>query len=69
LKYALRIVGEWGYLSGVLPKLDMMPANQLLCLIDGYFVIRTFEQNWVLKLATWADDIRAILRHVAAPLW
>jgi hypothetical protein len=45
LKYSLRVVGERGYLSGVLPKFDMMAANQLLCPLYGYFVIRAFERN------------------------
>jgi hypothetical protein len=38
-------VGERGYLSGVLPKFDMVAANQLLCPLYGYFVIRAFERN------------------------
>jgi hypothetical protein len=45
LKYSLRVVGERRYLSGVLPKFDMMAANQLLCPLYGYFVIRAFERN------------------------
>jgi hypothetical protein len=38
-------VVERSYLSDVLPKLDMMTANQLLRLNKGYFVIRAFERN------------------------
>jgi hypothetical protein len=45
LEYALRVVVERSYLSGVLPKLDMMTANQLLRLLKGYFVIRAFQWN------------------------
>ena len=42
---------EHGYLSGVLPKLDMMTINQLLCTPECYFVIRAFELDRVFKLA------------------
>jgi len=44
-------VVERGYLSGVLPKLDMITANQLLRFLKGDFVIRAFERNCVFKLA------------------
>jgi hypothetical protein len=45
LEYALRVMGERSDLSGVLPKLDMMAANQLLRPLNGHFVIRAFERN------------------------
>jgi hypothetical protein len=51
----------------VLPKLDMMTANQLLCFHNGYFVIRAFERNRALEFAIRANDVCTILRHVAAP--
>ena len=41
----MRVVVERSYLSGVLPKFDMMTANQMLRLHTGYSVIRTFEWN------------------------
>jgi hypothetical protein len=41
---------EPGYLSGALPKLDMMAVNQLLCLHHSYVVIRAIERNRFLKL-------------------
>jgi hypothetical protein len=44
-EYALWLVIERSYLPGVLPKLDMMTANQLLSLLKGYFIIRAFERN------------------------
>ncbi len=55
------------YLSSELPKLDMMTVNKLLCLLEGYFIIGAFDRTRALKLAIWANDKRAILRHVAAP--
>jgi hypothetical protein len=42
-KYALRI--ERSYLSGELPKLDMMTVNQLFCLLKGDCIIRAFERS------------------------
>jgi hypothetical protein len=67
LKYAPRLVIECSYLSGELPKLDTMTVNKLPCLPKGYGIIRAFERTRALKLAICADDIRAILRHAAAP--
>ena len=55
------------YLSGELPKLDMMTVNKLLCLLQGYFIIGAFDLTRALTLAICANDKRAILRHVAAP--
>jgi hypothetical protein len=45
LKYALRLVIERSYLSGELPKLDMLTIDQLHCLLEGYCIIRAFEWN------------------------
>jgi hypothetical protein len=67
LKYAPRLAIERSYLSGELPKLDMMTVNKLLCLLKGYRIIRAFEWTRAFKLAICANNIRAILRHVAAP--
>jgi hypothetical protein len=67
LKYAPRLVIERSYLSGELPKLDMMTINKLLCLLEGCRIIRAFQRTRALKLAICANNIRAISRHVAAP--
>jgi hypothetical protein len=45
----------------------MMAVNQLLRLHHGHVVIRAIERNRFLKLTIRADDIRAVVRHVAAP--
>jgi hypothetical protein len=40
---------EPGYLSGALPKLDMMAVDQLLCLHPGRVVIRAIERSRLWK--------------------
>jgi hypothetical protein len=40
---------EPGYLSGALPKLDMMAVNQLLCLHHGHVVIRANRAEPILE--------------------
>jgi hypothetical protein len=40
---------ERGYLSGTLPKLDMVTVNELLCFQDGHVVIRAIKRKRFLK--------------------
>jgi hypothetical protein len=39
-----------GYLSGALPKLDMVAVHELLCLQDGNIVIGAIERNRFMEL-------------------
>jgi hypothetical protein len=44
-EHGQRLVVERSYFSGVLPKFDMMAANQLFRPLKGYLIICAFERN------------------------
>jgi hypothetical protein len=45
----------------------MVAGNELLSFQDGHVVIRAVKRERFLKFIIWADDIRAVIRHIAAP--
>jgi hypothetical protein len=68
----LRFRGEATHESVTIPKLNVVVANDLFGRFDGGGIVRVIVQEFGyngIEMAADADDVSAIIWHVAAPFY